>query len=668
MNLSSIRSKLIIGGILIVLIPLTVCGYVANSKSTAAVITYNKANVTSIAEGLAIAVAASLESETRFIDVFAGRSLVRNAAEAVRSKGIAGAIEAGVVETVNNDLHKRFERLRSTYNAIFLTDADGRIYASAAGSAEEIRGIDIGNSPLFQEVKNSRKTLIGNMMRSKVTDEPILFLCGPVLSDKDAFIGTFGAILKGAVLTDLITAKKIGITGYCYMVNKDGLIIAHPDAKNVLQLDLKTLKGMEQITKAMVAGDTGAEAYLYKGVDKVAGYAPVRSSKGWSVAVTQDASEFLASVVTLRNTIAMLTLVSVGVAALLIFFATNTFIRPINKAVAGLQDIAQGEGDLTMRLEVASRDEVGELAKWFNTFIDKLQSLISRISDNTKKINQTIKELSDIASALSNNAKETSDRASNVATAIEGMNVNLNGVAAAMEQSTTNAAMVASAAEQMNATINQIAQNTEHAHSISKEAVHQASSTSGKMTDLSQAAQAIGKVTEAITEISEQTNLLALNATIEAARAGEAGKGFAVVANEIKELAKQTANATLDIKNQISGVQGTTTATIEEINQITKIINNVNLIVETISTSVDEQSSATGEIANNIAQASQGLSEVNENVSQSSAMAGAITKDIINVNKASGEVSRSSEQIAASANRLHDLSHELQVIVNTFKI
>ncbi|WP_028319247.1 methyl-accepting chemotaxis protein [Desulfobulbus elongatus] len=667
MNVSSIRFKLIVGGILIVLLPLAVSGYVAQDNSATAVTTYSKANAQSIAEGLAMQVAATLEGEIKFAAAFAGRTLVKNAAEAVHAKGIEEATATGALDVIRNDLRKRFEQLRGTYNAILLTDANGRIYASETVSAEEIEGIDIGSHPLFKEVKSSKKTLSGEIVRSKATNEPVIFLCGPILADNGTFLGAFGTFLKGSVLTDLVTAKKIGLTGYCFMANRDGIIIAHPDAKNVLQLDLKTLKDMDTITRAMMTGKTGSEAYVYKGIDKVGGYAPV-GLKGWSVTATQDASEFLASVVSLRNTIALITLVSVATAALLIFFAANSIVRPINKAVAGLQDIAQGEGDLTMRLAVTSKDEVGELAKWFNTFIDKLQSIIGRISDNTREVNLAIKELSGIAVALSKNAEETSGRAGNVATATEEMSANLNGVAAAMEQSTTNTTMVASAAEEMTATISQIAQNAEQAHSISEQAVHQASNTSSKMAELGQAAEAIGKVTEAITEISEQTNLLALNATIEAARAGEAGKGFAVVANEIKELAKQTAAATMDIKNQIAGVQGTTKSTVEEINQITKIINNVNEIVATISTAVGEQSSATEEIANNIAQASQGLGEVNENVSQSSAVAGTITQDIAGVNMASNEISQSSQQIATSAGRLQDLANELQGIVNTFKI
>jgi len=665
MNFSSIRFKLIAGGVLVVLIPLLVSGYVATRNSAKAVTHYSKANAQSIAEGLAMQVAATLEGEIKFAAAFAARTQVKIAAEAVSAKGVAGAADA--VEVINKDMKKRFELLKSTYDAIFLTDAAGAIYASVAVADQELKGWDIARHPLFEEVKSTRKTLSGEIVRSKTTNEPVMLVCGPVYSENGTFLGVFGALLKTSILTDLVTAKKIGTTGYCFMINSAGIINAHPDAKNVLQLDLKTLPGMEGITKAMMAGQTGAESYVYKEIDKLAGFAPVKI-KGWSLAATQNSSEFLASVVSLRNMIALITLIALAVTSLVIFMAATAIIRPINQAVAGLKDIAQGEGDLTMRLAVTTKDEVGELAKWFNTFIEKLQQMIGRISANTKEVNVSILELAGIAAALTKNAEETSGRADNVATAAEEMSANLNGVAAAMEESTTNTSMVASAAEEMTATISQIAQNAEQARVISEKAVHQASNTSTRMAELGKAAQAISKVTETITEISEQTNLLALNATIEAARAGEAGKGFAVVANEIKELAKQTAAATMNIKKQIEEVQGTTRSTVEEISEISKIINSVNEIVATISTAVGEQSAATEEIANNIAQASQGLGEVNENVSQSSVVAGSITQDIAGVNTASNEISGSSNQVKSSADKLQNLANELRDIVNTFKI
>jgi len=664
MNVSSIRFKLIVGGILVVLLPLLACGYVATTNSAKVATELSRANAQSIAVGAATEIAATYEGELKFASAFAGRTQVKIAAEAVSAKGIDGA--AGNVEVIRADLKKRFEKLSNFYSGIFLTDATGVIYAEASEPGEESNALHIGQHPIFQEAKTTRQTVSGTIERSQTTNKLFMLLCGPIYADNGTFLGVFGALLKVKALTDLIANKKIGETGYCFMTNGSGIIIAHPDDKHILQLDLKTLPGMEVISRRMMAGQIGSESYVFKGFDKVAGFAPIKQ-KGWSVAATQNADEFLASAVAMRNTIGLISIVSIFLTSGIIFLAASSITRPINKAVAGLKDIAQGEGDLTRRLVVASRDEVGELAQWFNVFIEKLQHIIAQIGATTGLVNGSAGELSGIAADLSKNAEETSDRADSVATAAEEMSANLNGVAAAMEQSTINTTMVASAAEEMTATIGQIAQNAEQAHAISVKAVQQAASTSQKMAELGLAAQAIGRVTETITEISEQTNLLALNATIEAARAGEAGKGFAVVANEIKELAKQTAAATMDIKNQIDGVQGTTRSTVEEIEQISQIIDEINGIIATMSLSVGEQSTATEEIAANISQASIGLSEVNENVSQSSAVAGTITRDIAGVNTASNEISKSSQQVKTSADQLQALANELHGVVSVFK-
>jgi len=356
-----------------------------------------------------------------------------------------------------------------------------------------------------------------------------------------------------------------------------------------------------------------------------------------------------------------------AIIALCLFIAFG-IVRALKEMIVSFQDIAEGEGDLTKRISIDSRDEIAELAGWFNTFLEKLQVMIRKIADNSMNVDRSSTELSDIASTMSSGASETSTRASNVSAAAEEMSANLNNVAAAMEQSSTNTSMVATASEEMTATINEIAQNAEKARSISDQAVHKAGEASNQMDELGQAAQGIGKVVETITEISEQVNLLALNATIEAARAGEAGKGFAVVANEIKELAKQTSEATLEIKQKIEHIQGSTDGTIKGIDEISKVITNVNEIVSTIATAVEEQSTATQEIANNIAQATQGIQEVNENVNQSSTVAAEITQDIAVVNQSSGEIASSSEQVKLSADDLKRMATELNGIVGSFRI
>ncbi len=347
---------------------------------------------------------------------------------------------------------------------------------------------------------------------------------------------------------------------------------------------------------------------------------------------------------------------------------SNSMTRPISRVVDGLKDVAEGEGDLTARLEVKSRDEVGELAHWFNTFMDKLQGMIKNIAGNAETLDNASSELLNLSEQMSDDAEQMSSKVNTVASSGEEMSSNMESVAAAMEEASTNISLVATSAEEMTSTINEIAQNSEKARNITGDAVSRAQNVSGKVDELGNAALDVGKVTEAITEISEQTNLLALNATIEAARAGEAGKGFAVVANEIKDLARQTAEATQEIKEKIDGIQHSTSGTISEIEEILKVINDVNEIVSTIATAVEEQSVTTREIASNVSQASGGINEVAENVTQSSTVSTEMAKDIADVNQTTSEISNSSSQLNLSSKELSRLARELKGMVSRFKV
>jgi methyl-accepting chemotaxis protein len=366
----------------------------------------------------------------------------------------------------------------------------------------------------------------------------------------------------------------------------------------------------------------------------------------------------------------MLTITGVALVLglLLGFFVSRGITVPINKAVARLKDIAQGEGDLTQRLEVETRDELGDMATWFNTFLQNLQGMIKDIATNSVTLSNASTELSAISQQMSAGAEQTSGKSNTVAAASEEMSTNISSVAAAMEQAATNLNMVATATEQMTASVNEIAQNSEKARKITGTAVTKAQDITKKVDALGNAAQAIGKVTEVITEISEQTNLLALNATIEAARAGEAGKGFAVVANEIKELAKQTAEATLEIKNQIDGVQGSTAETVADINEICTVIGNVDETVGVIAAAVEEQSVTTQDIAGNISQASAGVQEVNTNVAQSTEVTVSISRDIAEVSQASNEMTNSSSQVNISAEELSGMAETINGMVGKFKV
>ena len=367
-----------------------------------------------------------------------------------------------------------------------------------------------------------------------------------------------------------------------------------------------------------------------------------------------------------RNRNIVIGAAALGVIILLIYSLFHRLVnRKIELALKATHNI--GNGDFTYRCEVKGEDEVSHICARLNDMTDNLRNMFKHVLSGSEKIASSSTELFSISQQMSSGTEQTSAKANTVAAAAEEMSSNMTSVAAATEQASTNVGTVATAAEQMTGTINEIAKNTEKAQAITGEAVSQAKSASGKVDELGQAAKEISKVTETITEISEQTNLLALNATIEAARAGEAGKGFAVVANEIKELARQTASATGEIKEKIEGIQGSTEGTIGQIEQISKVINDVNEIVTTTATAVEEQSVTTKEIANNVAQASQGIAEVTENVAQSSTVAADIARDISDVNQAAGEMSNSSAQVNMSAQELSRLAARLMGMVSKFR-
>jgi methyl-accepting chemotaxis protein len=479
-----------------------------------------------------------------------------------------------------------------------------------------------------------------------------------------AFIETHDATETDKLSKLFNKESTIGRTGFMFIIDSKGNLVIH-----------KKAQGENWINKPFIAHiaktKSGYHRYLSPKTKtyKVA-YYEYYEPKDWIIVASNFESDALTA--PLKN---MLTrsvtflLPAIGLILLAsIFIINSTIIKPIKAAIAGLKDIAEGEGDLTKRLEDSAKDELGDLATWFNTFMEKLQGIIKEMAQNANVVDTSSNTLAELSSQLSVGAEDMSGNSNTVSAAVEEMSANINNVAAAMEQSSTNVGVVAASAEEMSSTINEIAQNAEKARGISDQAVITANHSSDQMSALGSAADAISKVTEVITEISEQTNLLALNATIEAARAGEAGKGFAVVANEIKELAKQTSDATLDIKGKIANIIESTDGAVSGIDEISEVIKTINEIVATIASAVEEQSAATQEIANNIAQVSTGVQEVNANINQSSAVASQIAQDISTVNQSAGDMANGSGQVKISAADLQHIAQTLNTVAGSFKV
>ena len=356
---------------------------------------------------------------------------------------------------------------------------------------------------------------------------------------------------------------------------------------------------------------------------------------------------------------------SLIIAVVFAYFFARSISIPLKRAV----DFANrmSEGDLTRKLDIDRKDEIGEMANSMNTMTANMSAMIRGINADVSTLSDASSDLNSVAEMMTTGSENTVAKANTVASAAEEMNSNMGSVAAAMEEASTNVDTVAAAAEEMSANIGNIAKNAEQARQSTQNSVEKAGDASGQINELSKAADEIGAVTETIAAISDKTNLLALNATIEAARAGDAGKGFAVVANEIKDLAQQTAEATDGISRRLDGIQQSTANSVNGIKDISDAIQQVDTLVATITEAVEQQNNATDEIARNVSQASQGLQEINENVAQSSQAAGQVAQEITEVNEGANEISNSSAQVSQNASDLSNLAEKLKEQVGKFK-
>ncbi|MCP4117438.1 MAG: methyl-accepting chemotaxis protein [Desulfobacteraceae bacterium] len=478
-------------------------------------------------------------------------------------------------------------------------------------------------------------------------------------------LGVAGIDIKLDGLARMVSRIKLGRTGYLILADGNNRVMVNPNdpGENFKEMKDSGMESYEEIAKV-------SSGYVKQEFNGVRYDVNVYTSPelGWKLIGVIEHGEIMENAYAMIRDLILIGGMLFVLSAVMAFFFAGTIIKPINRVIDGLKDIARGEGDLTMRLEVTGKDEIGELSSWFNLFIEKIHDILKDVASKSSVVGNASGELLSISQEMSSAAGLTSAKADTVAKAVDEAGGNITSTAAAMDQASANISMVAAATEEMTTTINEIGQNSEKSRMISEKAVASARGASDKMGRLEAAARDIGNVTETITDISEQTNLLALNATIEAARAGEAGKGFAVVAGEIKELSRLTAEATNEIRDKITGVQAVTDEAIAEIGDVSKIINDVNEITLTIATAIEEQAAATGEIAGNVSQASDGISSVNENMAQVSAVTGGITADVADVSASSNEMSQSGGQLHSSADNLSLLGKELAQLVGKFKL
>ena len=340
--------------------------------------------------------------------------------------------------------------------------------------------------------------------------------------------------------------------------------------------------------------------------------------------------------------------------------------KPIRAVVELLQQLAAGKYDVGISGEERG-DEVGDVAKTAVVFREnglarirmereqkeaEVRAAAQRRTDMLQLADGFERAVGEIVETVSSASTELEASASTLTSTAERSQELTTVVASASEEASTNVQSVASATEELSSSVNEISRQVQESARMASEAVGQARHTNERVGELSKAAARIGDVVELINTIAGQTNLLALNATIEAARAGEAGRGFAVVASEVKALAEQTAKATGEIGQQITGIQAATQESVGAIKEISGTIEKLSEISSTIAAAVEEQGAATQEISRNVQQAAQGTQQVSSNITD--------------VQRGASETGSASSQVLSAAQSLSGDSNRLKLEVGKF--
>ncbi|MDF2593117.1 MAG: chemotaxis protein [Clostridia bacterium] len=662
--MKSIKARLVIYFSILILVASIALGGIAIERASAAVTDKAEKTLISMAADAGKLTQSRVETQKKTLEMIALRSDIQSMDWAIQQPILQRQVE------------------KTSFIDIAVVQLDGTAQYSD-GSTSQLGDREYVKKAFGGEVN------VSDLLVSKVTNSVVLMYAAPIEKDGKV-VGALIGRRDGNTLSDITDDTGFGTSGYAYMINNKGNVVAHPDREKVINQfnpieEAKKDESQKSVAmqfEKMLKERSGVSEYVFQGNDLYAGYSPIEGSE-WILVITADRNEVLSGIASLQKTIMIFTGIILLISIAMTYLIGNSIAKPIIRSVQHSAKIANL--DITQDVPenlLKKKDEIGALSKALQSITNSLRDVIKEISNSSEQlaaaseeltatsqqsataaeeVSKTVEEIARGAADQAKNTEEGSSKAISLGKTIEkdlgfmkNLNASANHVAVVVNEGLTE--------------IDNLSKITEESNEASRE-IYEVILKTNESSDK------IGQASSVIASIAEQTNLLALNAAIEAARAGEAGKGFAVVAEEIRKLAEQSSNSTKSIDGMVNELQSNSQAAVKTMERVSAIaseqtssvVNSKNkyvLIEQAMKDAISavEQLNASGQemenMKNEILDTLQNLSAIAEENSAATQQATASME----------EQSASMEEIAGASESLSNLAQNLQSAIMKFKV
>lgn len=568
------------------------------------------------------------------------------------------------------------DALKDTVEDFLLISTEGKVIAD--GTNGKNLGVDVSERTYFQEGLHGNQSW-SEVLMSKGTGKPAVVFAMPVKDDIGKIVSVFAAVVKFDAFTDRVAQAKPGDTGYAYMVDHNGLVLAHPVKEkilkeNMLETDNKELHAlMEEMTK----GKSGKGFYTYEGVYKMLAYGPVSH---WSVGITIPVEEYMKPAEKIRNISLIIAigglLIALGIAVMI----SGNIVRPIRNLMEQMKKVS--EGDLRVKVDVRGKDEIAVLGTAFNSMITGQRKIIKNVLESAENVSSASEE-------LSASAEESTAGMEEITAAVQEISFGMQENAANTKETSESAIEVAASSKVVSNLAVKGAYESKKVKELSSKSKENVKHSLNAMSNigtgfneivaaihhLRESSEKIGVITETINNIADQTNLLALNAAIEAARAGSHGAGFAVVADEVRKLAEQSSAAIEGIGTLIETIQiGTIQAAekveigTKQVNEGTELSNGVFMDLNEIEKAVIQLDGIIEHIAAATEQQSAAMEQVAKFTESITRITNVSLESTNNIASSTEQQNAAMQELSATSGELAELAEKLNKLVQDFKI